>query len=64
MPRQFIRCCVCGHEFDVPAHMKDLEKCPKCRGRRLMWKFDDYEVLKTAVKTPNVAKQKDTLIRR
>ncbi|UCG52914.1 MAG: hypothetical protein JSW58_04980 [Candidatus Latescibacterota bacterium] len=40
MTRQYIRCCLCGHEFEPPPKGVDLEKCPKCRGRRLMWRFD------------------------
>lgn len=35
MPRQYIECCLCGHKFEAP-YDKDLEKCPKCRSRRLM----------------------------
>ena len=61
MPKQYIRCCVCGHEFDVPSHIKDLEKCPKCRGRRLMWRFDSYEVLREAVGVPTVPVAKEKI---
>ncbi|RLC07586.1 MAG: hypothetical protein DRI24_24610 [Deltaproteobacteria bacterium] len=40
MARQFIECCLCGHRFQAPSAVKDLEKCPKCRARRLMWRFE------------------------
>jgi hypothetical protein len=40
MVRQFIECCLCGHRFQATSALKDLEKCPKCRARRLMWRFE------------------------
>jgi predicted Zn-ribbon and HTH transcriptional regulator len=60
VPRQFVECCLCGHKFNAPSEIKDLEKCPKCRGRRLVLRVELTKVPKRPARQVPVVHHKGT----
>lgn len=57
VPRQFIECCRCGHKFEPTSEAKDLETCPRCRGRRLMWRTEIVAAARKVPRQHSVAKE-------
>ena len=58
MTSQYIECCLCGHKFKVSSAQKDIEQCPKCRGRRLLRRTDIAMALKKGLEQHSKIKQK------
>jgi predicted nucleic acid-binding Zn-ribbon protein len=40
-----MECCLCGYRFAASADFHHLEQCPKCRSRRLVYRFEAAETL-------------------
>jgi len=43
--RQWLECCLCGYRFDASSDLHQNEQCPKCRSRRIVYRFETTNTL-------------------